>query len=406
MKLSRRISRKEGWQEFLIIVGTALFLTLVILLITDLMTYDDPFFPRMWDHHKYIYMAEGNPFDFHIAPFCWRVGLPLLAKALPFELQCNFLIIAFISVWMTGVVVYYLGKRFNFDKVYAYVGMLMFFSLGWATKFILRNFWLPDALLFLLITLSIYCIVSKKDILFLILLIAGIATKETIIAVMPLYYTLNTHRWNDGRLFRKWLLIILPAILLLFSLRIFIPQMNSDPAYLSSLPTNLSHVHRFAGYNYLELLKQISLFRLHSFSLRAFNSYTFGAFGVMLLLLPFFSKRGNRGLLLRFLPFILIVYFQVFFATNTERLLIAAFPAMIILSLNGTASLSEKFSVKQGYFLILPLLMITLNLTGPMDFSGSFRNQLTMFTIFIILIYIIGLKGNKKPLLKQGNEGQ
>ena len=395
MNKSLNITQKDGWWEFLIIAGIALLITIILLLTTNLMTYDDPYFPRSWDHHKYIHMAEGNPFDFHIAPFCWRIGLPLLVKTLPFPLHWNFLIIAFISVWMIGVVVYYIVKALDYPKVYSFIAMLMFFSLGVATKFVLRSFWMPDALLFLLIALSIYSIITKKDILFILLLIVGVAVKETMIVVIPLYYTLNAHKLIDGKLFRRFVLIILPAVVLLVMLRIFIPQMNNDWNYLNSLPMILRHPHRFSGYSYWQLFKQIGSFRLQSFSWRSLNSYTFGTFGVILLLLPFFSKEGNRTILLKFLPFLLLVYSQIFFAVNTERLLIAAFPLMIILSLNGIVTITKNFSLKPEYFLILPLLMLVLNLTEPMDLSGRFWYQLILFGLFLLLIYLIGQRKKK-----------
>ena len=64
--------------------------------------------------------------------------------------------LAFAGVWLTGVAIYYMAKAFGFSKALTAIGMLLFFSMGWATGYVLRNFWLSDSLLFLAITLAIH----------------------------------------------------------------------------------------------------------------------------------------------------------------------------------------------------------------------------------------------------------
>jgi hypothetical protein len=98
------------------------------------MTFDDPNFPKPWDHHKYIEVAQNNILNFHSAPFCWRIGVPLLVKLLPFNIFWNFLIISFMGVWFTGVVTYYLAKILFLTRTYSFLAMIMFYSLGWAYK--------------------------------------------------------------------------------------------------------------------------------------------------------------------------------------------------------------------------------------------------------------------------------
>ncbi len=41
---------------------------------------------------------------------------PLLAKISPFDIQTNFLMLAFAGVWLTGVAIYYMAKAFSFSK--------------------------------------------------------------------------------------------------------------------------------------------------------------------------------------------------------------------------------------------------------------------------------------------------
>src|SRR3990172_6901681 len=89
--------KNTGKYEFLLVACIALLITTILLLRTDIITYKHPNFLCHWDLHKYIYMATQNPFDFHIAPFCWRVVNSLLAKMLPFDFQCNFFIVIFVA---------------------------------------------------------------------------------------------------------------------------------------------------------------------------------------------------------------------------------------------------------------------------------------------------------------------
>ena len=65
---------------------------------TSLLTADHPWFSEPWDHHKYIYMATHGLFELRVAPFCWRIGLPTLVKALPLPVEAAFMLVAFSSV--------------------------------------------------------------------------------------------------------------------------------------------------------------------------------------------------------------------------------------------------------------------------------------------------------------------
>lgn len=375
--------------EFLFVVSVSLFITTVLLLRTDIITYGHPNFLLHWDHHKYIYMASQNPFDFHIAPFCWRIINPLFAKLLPFDLQWNFLIITFLSIWITGVAIYYLVKIFNFSKEFAFLGMFMFFSLGWATKYVLQDFWLPDALSFLFITLAIYCIVSKKDIWFIVLLTIGVSVKESVIFVAPLYYTLSTQKFVNMKLFKRTMLLVIPSIIVLFILRVSIPQMNNNLNYLSTIPETL---HGGWGpidsYSYWELLKILGKRRLSELSLSTLLSYSVGTFGFMVMLLPFFSIKKNIILFLKFIPFLLLVCFPLLFAFDAERYIVVGFPAMILLALNGIDAFLKRLEIQPASFIPLPLFLLGLNLIEARDtYFVPYEIQSIVIIIYLALIF-------------------
>jgi len=383
-----KVFKNEKAKELLTIGITSLLLVSLLLIRTEKLDYNHALFSQNWDHHKYIAMAEGNPFDFHIAPFCWRIGVPVLAKALPWDLQDSFTVISFISIWMTGVLIYYLSRIFKFSQIYAFVGMLMFFSMKYATRIYLFIFWGADPLSSLFIVLSICCILLKRDILFLIVVMIGVTVKESVIFAAPLYYTFNARKIIDGKLAIRMLLLVAPAVFVLISLRIGIPKMNDDAKYLSTLPETLRIVQEgTSSYNYLALLRDIGLQRVKTLSLLTLGDYTVGTFGIALMSLPFFSVRRNIELFLRFIPFLVLVGSQLLFAVGTNRLLALGFPAIIMMALNGIDTVSKALFIRQKYFIILALLIFGLNLISMNPFS-SVSQQILLIEAFAFIMFL------------------
>jgi hypothetical protein len=308
----------------LLVAAAALVISSVRLLTDSTMFYADPNHGVGYDHNVYLLMAESGiscnvPPAQPEAPFCWRLVTPLLAKILPFDIQTNFLILAFAGVWLTGTAIYYMTKAFGFSKALAALGMLLFFSMYWATGFVLHDFALSDPLLFLAITLAIHAAARQKALRFALLVAVGVALKESALFVVPLYYTLNAEKFFDARLAGRTMALALPAVAVLVAIR-------------TSLPAEVS---------YFELLKVFGLPRLAQPSFETLYKWTVGPFGLVPILASLLAIRRNLVAFLRFLPFLLLVYSQPFFASDTSRLLVLAFPAVIVLALNGFASVRD-----------------------------------------------------------------
>ena len=348
------------------------------------MTPDHPDFAMPWDHHKYAWMAREDPLGFHIAPFCWRLLVPCLARLLAFDLPTSFLLIAFAGISMTGVIVYALARELFQASSFGTIALLMYFSQGWAGKFALHDFWLPDALSYLFIALGIYAVFTRHDALFVLALAIGVLAKESVIFVAPLYYTLRTGRLVDPGLFKRCVLLTLPAILVLLSLRVLIPSMNDDPGYLNTLPETARIVQDgVSSYDYADLFASIGLRRLRDLSMETLYSLTIGTFGV-LLLLPLFAWKRSGVLLLRFLPFLVLVYAQLLFSVNEERLLAVAFPAVILMALTGVDALAAKLSIRPAWLAPVFFLFVGVDMAAESFFSDS---QL----IVELLVFLAGL---------------
>jgi len=341
-------------REILLVAGVALLMVAALRMRSDALVYDHADFLNPWDHHKYIWMATHNPFDFHVAPFCWRVTTPALASALPFGVEKSFLIISYLSLWLTGVAMYFLARRFRFSKWTSFAGMILFFSLGWAVKANLYNIWRPEPLAFLLATLAIYCIADGKQWRYAALLALGVTVNESVLFVIPLYYSLNAKKPVDPRLALRAVLLALPALAVFAALRSLIPMQNDDIAYMSTLPEALRQAQLGStSYDLGSLWNEIGLQRLRSLSPQMPMLYTVGTFGVVAAMLPLFAVRRNLPLFVRFLPFLLLVYAQLLIATNEMRLLVMAFPAVIILALNGAEAMAGVLRVRTGTVAIL-----------------------------------------------------
>lgn len=321
-------------------------------------------FAQPADHHKYIHMAEHDPFGFHIAPFCRRVGVPLLAKLIPARTHASFALLAFLAVSGTGIGLYALALSFGFRRAVAAVGVLAFFSLGWAAKFPLHNVYLPDAMVLLLVTLCILCCQTRRWLLLAGLLALGVTIKESVLLVAPMVLVLPSNRHRGALLHR--IAAVLPALAVLAALHIGIPAWNDDPAYSRTLPSELRQVDTNApGYGLLRQIRRIGPLRWADRSLSAVHAYSVGTFGALSLILPWFDARRNVRRLLCFLPFLALVYAQLFFATDTQRLLVVASPVVLVLALHGVDRLDRACGVRPSVMILIPSALFALNLLDP-----------------------------------------
>jgi hypothetical protein len=346
-----------------------------------------------YDHHRYIAMATGNPLDFHLAPFCWRILDPLIVKLQPFGFEAGFLLVTLISLWLCGIVVYYLTKVAGFAPVYGLFSLLLFFSLGWAVKQNVFDFWLPDALGYLFILVAIYAILKKRDLLFVILLAVGVLAKESVFFVAPLYYTLNAAKLIDVKLLRRTVLFAIPALLALLLVRLGIPQLNGDPAYIVEVGQKFRLVTEYesAPYSLTDLFQTIGMDRLHA--LTPYNvglRYLVFPLGITLLGLPLFAIKQNAKLLLRFAPFLALVYIQLLFAVNTERLVVLAFPPLLLMSTTGIRNLMSRLDLNPVYALCLPAALFVLS-TLSLDYEWFYQSTYVQIVLCLLFLAAIGI---------------
>jgi hypothetical protein len=349
-----------------------------------------PNFDKPWDHHKYIYMAEQGPFDFHIAPFCWRVGVPLLARMLPFGTQSSFLIVTFLAVAATGVAVFALIRRAGFSSPYAWFGVLLFYSIGNNSRLMMEAFWVPDAFVILLLTCVLIAAIGRRPIVFMVLVAVGVAFKESILFAAPLYYTLNTGRLLDGRFLLRSLLLVIPAIGVLVFIRFMIPALNADPAYVELLPERLWQVYLGrADYDMWSIPREIMELRGGRVSFLYIVALYVRPFGALTCLLPVFALRRNLLWILRFSPFFLLLYAQLFFAVESTRLLVFGSPVMVMLAVEGLRSLNVLSKLNVYYLSLLPVSILIFGLIPADRHALPVDVQLLIIAAFAALSMLL-----------------
>ncbi len=384
-----KLIHSKSFLDFISLVAS-FSITLIFYLKTDIMNYTHPHFSNPWDHHKYIFMAETNPFDFHIAPFCWRVLVPFLASIMPFELITNFLVITLTSISLTGYVMYKIGEIVFNERLWSFVLMLSYFSIGFTTKFLIYDFWLVDPLAYLLITVGIYSILKRNEGMFVVVTTLGALTKEIVLFILPLYYTLNTKKLFDINLLINTIKYSLTSILVLIIIRLLIPAWNDDPTYLNSLPLHIKLVHlNSSDYDYMKAFCEIGIFRIKNFSLEFLYSITLYVFGVFMFVMVI-NIRKLAVKLLQYLPFLILIYSQILFAVNTDRLVAAAFPAILVLSISTLKIWFDKIQIGKFVIIIFVSTLLIMNLRSGI-FYGNWEiyRQIALLVLlwFIVKIY-------------------
>lgn len=312
---------------------------------------------KPWDHQKYLFMA-GHPLDLRLAPFSWRLAGPLLAGALPFSTSTSFRVVGFVAVWATAVAMFVLLRRLGMDGVLAGAGMLLFLSVGWATGYLLYNFWLPDGLAFLCVVVVAVAAVDRRPLLFAAVLVAGVLVKEQVLLAAPLWWSFGP----DRRRFVEAGLLAAPAIAVLAAVRVLLPSGNEDAGYLAALPFGLNAYDALPS-DPASLYEKFSPVREgYPWLVAEWSVQVFGT----LLPLSLAAWQENLRALARWWPLAVLALAQPLLASNTHRLVVLAFPVVVVTATQGLGALRDRFG---PWLLALPVALLALDVAAPRNTS-------------------------------------
>lgn len=333
------VSRGSPSAGELLIAVTAVALSLLLLWArTAKLTAADPAFILPADHHIYRWMAEHAVGSFHVAPWGWRLLGPAIAGALPVPIMSAFQILTFAGLLVAAVATYATARVLGFGALLSAVGVLLFLSLGYAVKFNVFDFWLADPIAFAFVAVGFLLIVLRQDLAFAVCIAVGVLAKESVIFTVALYYGFRAERPIDPRVALQTVAVALPALAVLLGVRLAIPAQNGDGSYLATLSGPIrSNARTVPSYDLLALLRQ-TIAKRDSFDTTV---RTVSALGVTVGLLAVLGAATARKLLVRAAPFLALVTVQLLFAFNTQRLVVLAFPVVILLALEGILWLTD-----------------------------------------------------------------
>jgi hypothetical protein len=376
---SARRNRPTGGE--LLIAGSAVALLLLLIWVrTAKLTFADPAFALPADHHIYRWMAEHAVGSFHVAPWGWRLLGPVIAGDLPVPIVSAFQILTFAGLLVAAVATYATARVLGFGAMLSAVGVLLFLSLGYAVKFNVFDFWLADPLAFAFVAVGFLLIVLRQDLAFAICIAVGVLAKESVIFTVALYYGFRAERPIDPRVALQTVAVALPALAVLLGVRLAIPAQNGDGAYLATLPGPIrSNARTVPSYDLLALVRQTIAKRdWFDTTIR-----TVSAFGVTVGLLAFVGAARARKLLVRAAPYLALVLVQLLFAINTQRLVVLAFPVVILLALEGVRWLTDTKGMPVLPFVGLASTTYALGLLSLREWEPNAIAQAAVFAGFV-----------------------
>ncbi|MCX8011458.1 MAG: hypothetical protein N3A61_09920 [Ignavibacteria bacterium] len=360
----------------------SILIVIVYLLRTDLITLEHQNFNLPYDRHKYIEMAETN-LNFHIAPFCWRILTPMLSSILPFDIQTNFLLVSVAFIIATAVGVYYLVKHIFKEKIYAWLGVLIFYSFGWIVKNSLSDFWLVDSSLFFFLALAIFFVYKDNNLAFSIAVLLGALAKEMIFYLLPFYLMHNLNLYGIKSALKRTTIVFLPATIIFIIITQIIPSRNDDVAYLNTLSQNLTTVTVYGSAFDLNLF--LENFN-HKFDIIFIVRNILGTYGIFVIIFSLYSLFYVKQDRLIYLIMILLSWIPLLFSfVNLQRLMIISFPFFIVLTLRGIDILSTRFKLPFLLAFVFPLTLIFTNLY----YYDRVFTSLWVQTIFVIINFVL-----------------
>jgi hypothetical protein len=331
------------------------------------MTSAHPAFRAGGDHMHYIAMAE-EPGAAHRAPFCYRILVPTLARIMPFGLADSFYFLTVIFLVGTGTLLYWIVLDMTGERPLSLAAIAIFYSLSAGAKLCLYDFWLTEPALFFFSALAVLFLLRRHDIWLSLSLTAAVLVKESALFLLPLVYTMRAWEVVDRKGLMRALSVAVLPVAVFAVVRISIPSAG--------------------GAGPLELLRTVGAERLTAGLNGFIRGGTVGTWGVAILVLLLFSGARGRSLLLRALPFLMLVYAQPLFAGNLDRLLVLAFPVMIPVAAVGLGRLRLRFGLERWMtagFALIPFILTALkdgyNSPSPEQQIAG----LAVWTIVIIL---------------------
>lgn len=218
----------------------------------------DPEFALPMDHHKYIAMAQQDLGSFRIAPFCWRIGMPSLARMVGGDPWTVMAVLTSIGLICMMCAVALLVWDATASKRHVLGVCATALAMGWLTRTSVWNPAMVDMLACGLMMISVYLLTRRVWVWSAIVLCSAVLVKESALLALPIALVVSSQRpWKH---LAMW---TLPAVVVVAIVRLSITAGNADASYVATLPEALRLVqHGTSTYSLSYLVSTIALDRL------------------------------------------------------------------------------------------------------------------------------------------------
>jgi hypothetical protein len=142
----------------------------------------------IWDSEIYFRMAaKGGLLSGGLAPFCFRILTPAVARLVPLRLAVSFELINQVSLWAAGTLVYRLLRARGLRPETALVGPCVLIVSSFA-KFVLWYRFGVDQLALLAVVAVAWALAERRIVVAALLATVAVLGKESILLVAPFAY--------------------------------------------------------------------------------------------------------------------------------------------------------------------------------------------------------------------------
>lgn len=324
--------------KLLLAFCSSLIFTMTTFLIVPRLDSDSPLFHEQWDHHAYRVMAlEGGSSSSVGTPFGYRILGPWLASLLPVDVEPAFMLIAIFSVALTGTTCFVIAVARGHSNEIGCAAVLIYHGMGWATAFNLGDFWLTDPLLHLFGALAVVAILKRNHVLFAFALGIGTLAKEAMLLFIPLYFISNAKAVLDWNTMGRTAAVSMPALVAAALVRLTI-----------TVPGTPGDFYSIAFREGLERVRDVGP--------ELASVFVLGTFGAVPLFLALVGAMQDRRFGLATAALVIGSFAQYLLAVNTFRLFVMAFPAVLVLALDGIKAMSIRTPTTTMFWAFVALL--------------------------------------------------
>lgn len=372
MEKTKRISARE----LTVVLALSAVLLVPLALRVDSLWPEHPTFSVPADHQIYIAMAE-RPGDAHPRPFAYRLLMPDVAGALPFDLATNFYVLTLLFLLATPVFMYGILREMEASPHEALMGIVLLFSLNWWAKFLGYYFWLTDSALICFATASVWMMLRRQPLLAGIALGFSVLSKEAALFLIPFYYVYSAQEVVDRNAIKQTAILSVIPVAVFFALRMWVPVTGSE-------------------YVLLRLFREIGAERLTAGLFDFIRGGMVGTWGIIVAALAvvgcFYERRFARAALV----FLVLVYVQPLFALNLDRLVVYGLVVVIPLALVGLRGITARFALRPWMTWTLVLIPYVLILLKENYQSPSPEQRGLIITLWLAVVLIVRRFGERE----------